>query len=144
MPFPEPIPGLVVRYAYLWRHEAARGRDEGSKARPCVVVLAVRAHGDDLIVTVAPITHRPPAAASRAVELPTASKRRLGLDAARSWIVTDDLNRFVWPGPDLRPIPGRPATFAYGLIPAALYEQVRLAVLDHAREGRARRTKRTE
>lgn len=92
----------------------------------------------------APITHRPPAPASRAVELPAATKRRLGLDDARSWIVTNDLNRFVWPGPDLRPIPGRPAAFAYGLIPAALYEQVLPAVLDHAREGRARRTDRAE
>ena len=144
MSFCEPCPGLVVRYAYLWRHEAARGREEGSKDRPCVVVLTVRARSDDLIVTVAPITHRPPRAASRAVELPVATRRRLGLDAARPWIVTDDLNRFVWPGPDLRPIPGRPASFAYGLIPAALYEQVRLAVLDHAREGRVRRIDRTE
>ena len=109
-----------------------------------MVVLTVRARSDDLIVTVAPITHRPPRAASRAVELPAATRRRLGLDAARSWIVTDDLNRFVWPGPDLRPIPGRPASFAYGLIPAALYEQVRLAVLDHAREGRVRRIDRME
>ena len=144
MPFPEPCPGLVLRYAYLWRREDARGSEEGSKDRPCVVVLAVRAHGHDLIVTVAPITHRSPAPAARAVELPAATKRRLGLDDARSWIVTDDLNRFVWPGPDLRPVPGRPASFAYGLIPAALYEQVRLAVLDHAREDRATRTDRTE
>ena len=144
MSLSEPRSGLVVRYAYLWRHEAARGREEAGKDRPCVVVLAVLARGDDLIVTVAPITHRPPRAASRAVELPVATRRRLGLDAARPWIVTDDLNRFVWPGPDLRPIPGRPASFAYGLIPAALYEQVRLAVLDHAREGRVRRIDRTE
>ncbi len=104
MPLPEPRPGLVVRYAYLWRSEAARGREDGSKDRPCVVVLAVHAQGRELVVTVAPITHSPPAAAARAVELPAATKRRLGLDGARSWIVTDDLNRFVWPGPDLRPV----------------------------------------
>ena len=108
-----------------------------------MVVLTVRARSDDLIVTVAPITHRPPRAASRAVELPVATRRRLGLDAARSWIVTDDLNR-AGEISGLRPIPGRPAGFAYGLIPAALYEQVRLAVLDHAREDRATRTDRTE
>jgi hypothetical protein len=134
----------VIRYASLWRDEAARGREEGSKDRPCAVVVAVRARGDELIVTVAPITHRPPAAAARAVELPAPTRRRLGLDDERSGIVTDDLNRFVWPGPDLRPVPGRPATFAYGLLPAALYEQVRRAVLAHAREGRARATRRTE
>lgn len=143
MTFPEPRPGLVVRYAYLWRSEAARGREDGSKDRPCVVVLAVRAQGRELVVTVAPITHSPPAAAARAVELPAATKRRLRLDAARSWIVTDDLSRFVWPGPDLRPVPSRTDTFAYGLLPAALYEQVRQAVLAHAREGRARVTGRT-
>jgi hypothetical protein len=121
LPFPEPRPGLVVRYAYLWRDEAVRGREEGRKDRPCVVVLAVRARGEELVVTVAPITHSPPSATARAVELPAPTKQRLGLDEARSWIFTDDLNRFVWPGPDLRPVPGRSDTFAYGLIPAALW-----------------------
>ena len=143
MPFAEPQLGLVVRYAYLWRDEAARGREEGGKDHPCVI-LTIRRRGDDLVVTVAPITHRPPTATDHAVELPTATKRRLGLDEQRSWIVTNDLNRFVWPGPDLRPLPSRPSTFAYGLIPAGLYELVRQSVLAHIGKARALVSKRTE
>lgn len=106
--------------------------------------MAVHRHSDELLVTVAPITHRPPAAGDRAVELPQATKRRLGLDEQRSWIVTNDLNRFVWPGPDLRPVAGKPGTFAYGLIPAALYELVRQSVLAHVAERSVQSVERTE
>jgi hypothetical protein len=31
---PEPVPGLVIRYSYLWQSEFVSGRDEGSKDRP--------------------------------------------------------------------------------------------------------------
>lgn len=134
MPLPEPRPGLVVRYAYLWRDEALRGREEGSKDRPCVVVLAVRDQGGNQVVTVAPVTHGPPAAQRLPVELPPGTKRRLGLDDSPSWIVTDDLNEFIWPGPDLLPVPRlRPTSFTYGLLPAALYATLRDHVLTHAR-----------
>ena len=121
---PEPRPGLVIRYAYLWRREAAQGRDEGSKDRPCVVVLAVthdERHGKT--VWVSPITHRRPDDPAAAVEIPTRTKRRLGLDSHQSWIIVSELNRFSWPGPDLRPVaPGR---WAYGLLPAGLFRVVR-------------------
>jgi hypothetical protein len=40
MPLPRPEPGLVLSYAYLWRHEDNRGLEEGLKARPCAVLLA--------------------------------------------------------------------------------------------------------
>jgi hypothetical protein len=33
----EPKPGLVICYSYLWSHEAAKGREEGVKDRPCVI-----------------------------------------------------------------------------------------------------------
>ena len=42
------------------------------------------------------------AGSSRAIV--AATKRRLGLDDARSWIMVTEGNRFAWPGPDLRPI----------------------------------------
>jgi hypothetical protein len=133
---PEPRPGLVIRYAYLWRDEASRGRDEGSKDRPCVVVLSVRNRGGDRVVTVAPITHATPRADGKAVEIPTLTKQRLGLDDLPSWIVTNDLNEFVWPGPDIRPIPRKPppGTFACGLIPAGLYNTVRQRIIEHIRQ----------
>ena len=38
---PDPSPGLVIRYAYLWKREADRRRTEGTKDRPGVVVLSV-------------------------------------------------------------------------------------------------------
>ncbi len=81
MPLPEPVPGLVISYAYLWRNQQEQGRDEGVKDRPCVVVLAVRQEEGERIVTVAPVTHAPPANSRDAIELPAPVKLRLGLDA---------------------------------------------------------------
>ncbi len=97
MTFPRPVPGLVIRYSYLWAAEYARGQEEGVKDRPCAIILATAEH----VVTVLPITHAPPADASMAVEIPPATKRRLGLDSERSWVVLSEANRFIWPGPDL-------------------------------------------
>jgi hypothetical protein len=34
-----PLPGQVIRYAYLWWSEARMGREDGNKDRPCGVVL---------------------------------------------------------------------------------------------------------
>ena len=41
MSWPEPRPGLVIRFSYLWKPEADAGRVEGVKDRPCAIVLAV-------------------------------------------------------------------------------------------------------
>ena len=124
----KPAPGQVIRYSYLWKDEHLRGREEGSKDRPCVVVIAVELAADDLyLATVLPVTHTPPADPSVAVELPHATKMRLGLDDNASWIVLSEANRFRWPGPDLRPIPDRPGSMIYGALPHALIRRVRLA-----------------
>ena len=136
MSLPEPKPGLVIRYSYLWRDEALRGREEGAKDRPCVVILAVVNDGGRTIVTVAPITHSPPRHPESAVEIPGATKTRLGLDGDRSWVVVADLNRFVWPGVDLRPTRRGATTYAYGALPYALYEKIRTSVLALARDRR--------
>jgi hypothetical protein len=139
---PPPRPGLVVSYAYLWRDQAMAGLEEGRKDRPCVVILAARAEGGRTIVTVAPVTHRAPARPELGVEIPPTTKRRLGLDEARSWIIAHDLNRFEWPGVDLRPVSRGAARFDYGELPAALYRQLRDRVLMLAREGRTSTTSR--
>lgn len=126
MPLPTPEPGLVVRYSFLWREQAARGRDEGEKDRPCAVVVTTSNDQGDTVVIVLPITHAPPRDPSLAVEIPAATKTRLGLDDDRSWIVVTDANRFIWPGPDLRPrTPGDMSSVAYGLLPAKLFNEVR-------------------
>jgi len=91
---------------------------------------------------VAPITHREPDL-GRGVEIPAPVKRHLGLDAERIWVVTTELNRFTWPGPDIRLVPDGD-TPLYGTIPAKLFEQLRQAISDHADTHRVRIPKRTE
>lgn len=118
---PEPFPGLLISYAYLWRREFEAGREEGVKDRPCAVVLAKKTEGIETIVTVAPVTHTEPEVPDMAVEIPFTVKEYLKLDSERSWIVCSEVNRFVWPGPDLRRIPGRDdGSWSYGVLPPKL------------------------
>ncbi len=145
MSWPPPRAGLVIRYSYLWHSEAAAGREEGVKDRPCAIVLAVENEGGDTVVYVLPVTHSPPTAPDDAVELPQATKVRLGLDSEASWIVVNEVNSFVWPGPDLRPLPGNPpASSAYGMLPGAVFTVVRMRFMNRLRDRRAGMVKRTE
>jgi hypothetical protein len=106
MALPEPQPGLVISYSFLWSHEHRSGIEEGRKDRPCVIVLSVAVgESGETLVRVAPITHGVPENPALSVELPSAVKRNLGLDTERSWVILDEYNEFVWPGFDLRPIP---------------------------------------
>jgi hypothetical protein len=144
-PIPPPVPGQVIRYSYLWADESERGVEEGRKDRPSLVLaLAVSAAGGVTQVLVLAITHAAPRAPGDAMPLPDAVKRRLGLDDAPSWIVVSEANAFVWPGPDLRPVPGRtPRTHVYGSIPRELLAEVARAYLARARAGGTRRVPRT-
>lgn len=145
MSLPKPHPGLVVRYSYLWHAEHEAGREEGAKDRPCAVVLTVAEDDGRERVTVLPVTHTEPKTKELAVEIPAVVKERLGLDAERSWIVIDEANRFVWPGPDLRHRPGGDqSTIAYGVLPPRLFEAVKAKFLTAAKARRARVVKRTE
>ncbi len=125
MAFPEPVVGLVLRYSYLWQAEFRREQEEGVKDRPCAVVLVVTDDQGSKVVTVLPVTHTPPSDPALSVEIPHATKQRLGLDDDRSWVVLTEANRFLWPGPDLRmQEPGDPASIAYGLLPRALSREI--------------------
>ena len=126
MAFPEPVPGLVIRYSYLWWREYERGQEEGVKDRPCAVIMVVADDQGNKVVTVLPVTHTPPSGIALAVEIPYATKQRLGLDAEQSWVVLTEANRFVWPGPDLRikEPGGDPESMAYGLLPRALFKRI--------------------
>jgi hypothetical protein len=76
---------------------------------------------------------------------PDATKRRLGLDDARCWVVLTKANRFVWLGPDLVPsTPGDSSSVAYGLLPYALFENIRLAFIDALKARVTRTVPRTE
>ena len=130
----EPAVGLVIRHSYLWSHEKASGRIEGGKDRPCVVVINYEPVGGlpgRYVVDVAPITHAVPNA-DDGVEIPSAVKTRMGLDQDASWIVTTEVNRFVWSGPDLRPAhdsgSSKPA-WHYGFLAHDVFQKVKAAVL---------------
>ena len=145
MPLPTPIPGLVLRYSYLWHREHLDGREEGRKDRPCAIVAAIRtdANGETRVL-VLPITHVPPDSDGLAIEIPSKVKQRLQLDDARSWIVLGEWNEFVWPGPDLRPLPGAgDLSVAYGVLPPALFATIRDRFLDLVRHRTARPVRRT-
>ena len=103
-----------------------RGIEEGSKDRPCSVILVTTDENENKAVTVLPITHAPPNDPTLAIEIPAATKRRLGLDDDRSWIVVTEANRFIWPGSDLRPKKsGDAASVSYGVLPEALFKEMK-------------------
>jgi hypothetical protein len=142
---PEPVPGLVIRYSYLWRREQLAGREEGQKDRPCAIVAAIRMEAGLKRVLVLPVTHSEPSTETVAVEIPAVVKARLGLDELRSWIVISEYNEFVWPGPDLRRAPDSDdSSVAYGVLPTGLFAAIRQALLALVAAGRVSSVPRTE
>jgi hypothetical protein len=143
MTIPDPRPGLVIRYAFLWSHERDAGAIEGSKDRPCAIVVAMprdeKGHVDTIV---APITHRQPDDIDASLEIPAAVCRSLDLDDGRHWIRFDELNRFLWPGYDLRPRPN--GSYDYGMLPQGLFEQLRQGILTRQRSRKGRITTRIE
>ena len=138
-----PEPADVISYSYLWAREAAAGEESGRKDRPVVVVVATLARGDGTLLFVAPVTHTAPGHDTDAIEIPLNVKKQLGLDSQRSWIVLTELNRFLWPGPDVRLAPGNEDPF-YDALPDWLFLRVKDRILAHAGASRLRVTKRTE
>ena len=136
----------MIRYAYLWADENARGREEGEKDRPALVLSLTNREADghtELLVLA--VTHTPSADPDDAVPFPAEIKRRIGLDDLPSWIVTTEANAFVWPGPDIRPIPGRtPTTVLYGRVSDGLLRQVARSFLANRNRQRSRRVRRSE
>ena len=141
MSLPDPVPGLVLHYSYLWQAEFTRGLGEGTKNRPCVIVLTITQEQGVRIINVVPISHVKPSEEGVAVEIPAETKYRLGLDEDRSWIYFNEANRFVWPGFDLRPVPGT-SRYDYGIVPPGLYRQIRDRFLAMARSRKLRITSR--
>ena len=126
MALPDPHPGLVISYSYLWAREHRTGQEEGLKERPCAIVVARHVVGDRTLVTVVPLTHAPPRDPHAAIEIPPQIKAHLGLDDQPSWIVVSEVNGFIWPGPDLRRVAGSdPPRFDYGVLPPGFFRKVR-------------------
>lgn len=139
---PEPVPGLVIRYDFLWSHEHERGQSEGVKDRPCVIVAAIVRNADGKTeVLLVPVTHTPPSAPGAAVAVPARVGAHLGLDDRQSYIVTSEANSVSWDDPGI--VPARPGeTWAYGRLPKALYEQIRSAMLGQVRQHKLKTAKR--
>lgn len=139
MSLPVPKPGLVIRYSFLWSSQYAEGLTEGVKDRPCAIVVAAgRDANGDIQTIVAPITHLPPDDPGASIEISAATCKSLGLDSGRHWLRLDELNRFVWPGYDLRAIPGKSGRYDYGMLPPDLFHRLRDGILarQKARMGR--------
>jgi hypothetical protein len=141
-----PLVGSVLRYAYLWADQQRRGAEEASKDRPVLVLaLAVKDESGETEILVLAVTHSPPNHPDHAVLFPAVMKRAIGLDDEQSWIVTTEANAFIWPGPDLRPIPERqPPTAVYGTVPAALMKRVAISYLANRKRQSTRMVVRTE
>lgn len=134
----QPKVGQVIRYDFLWHNDAEKGAESG-KDRPCSIIVARQdAFDHSHLVLVCPITHSPPDDPSKAVELPPAVSKHLGLDQERSWIKTDQVNQFRWDRRYL-PIGVQPVEkgrWIYGDMPSQLsrqaHDQVRAAA--HAKQ----------
>ncbi|MBX9826428.1 MAG: hypothetical protein K2Y27_15745 [Xanthobacteraceae bacterium] len=134
-----------MRYSYLWEREARQGREEGVKDRPCAIVLVLLREGEHPVVRVLPVTHAPPKEPDDALEIPQATKQRLGLDAERSWVMLTEANDFIWPGPDLRPaVNGDLSSVVYGMLPPGFMRVLRERLLQRWRDKRMSVTQRTE
>lgn len=109
-----------------------RGQEEGLKARPCLVVYTKENEYNETEVYICPITHTPPYDPSTALEIPLVTKQRLKLDDERSWIITNEVNRFVWKGFDVRKT--EHGTPFYGYLPAGLTKTAMNKVIAYNRQ----------
>jgi hypothetical protein len=128
---PDPRPGLVIRYDYLWTREARAGRMQG-KDRPACLVAAMDSAANPRYVVILPITHSPPDDNTVGIEIPAKVRQALDLDDAPSWVIVSEHNVDEWPNGGLAPIPGRPGVFSYGFIPPGLFAIVKARFLELA------------
>lgn len=135
MALPEPKPGLVIRYDYLWSREAAIGRDQG-KDRPSCLVAASDSTTMPRFVVILPITHTAPAGDTIGIEIPSRVRQTIGLNDTTSWVIVSEHNVDEWPNGSLTTIPGRPGTFSYGFVPPGLFAQIKARFLELSEQGR--------
>jgi hypothetical protein len=129
VPLPEPRPGLVIRYDYLWTREAAAGRVQG-KERPACLVAASDSSISPRFIVILPITHTRPNKNTVGIEIPAKVRAALGLDDTKSWVIVSEHNVDEWPNAGPAPIPGRAQEFAYGFIPPGLFAHVKAKFLE--------------
>ncbi|MDO1582254.1 hypothetical protein [Rhizobium oryzicola] len=141
MNYPDPVTGLVIRYNYLWDKEKRAGYVEGSKDRPCAIVMHALRDGATIVV---PITHSPPDPGEEdlSIEIPLSIGASLGLDDAGSWVRVSEVNRFFWPGIHLRPLPQDPGRVHYGMIPREFFLEIQDRLFAAMQKTRVPKTER--
>ena len=133
---PDPVPGLIFRYGYLWLEEFRKQRTDPAKDRPaCIAMQVVGSQNPNLPVAgsaalapgdviIFPITIQPPRFGDIAIELSADEKRLCRLDpASPSWLIVSEFNADSWPNPDLSLIPGT-NEIAYGLASPGLMKRI--------------------
>jgi len=133
MATPEPSPGLVVRYDYVWSREAAVGRTQG-KDRPACLVAGSDSTATPRFVVLLPITHSPPRGDTVAIEIPAKVRQSIGLDDERCWMVVSEFNVDEWPNAGL--------SFAYGSVPPGLFAVIKERFLELARTKKSKEVRR--
>ncbi len=143
----DPPVGHLIAYEYLW-HSKEHIREDGEKVYPTAIILAKQDAGPTSIAYAVGISHKPPLAHERALEVPRKLKRWLGLDEEPAWVYTDQVNIFAWPGPDLRPgdwlssLPSARDTCVIGALPTNWFDTVLAHVVESYTLKKVR-TKRT-
>ena len=141
MNYPEPVPGLVIRFDYLWDADSQKGLSTSSKERPCAIVLYTKKSNRTLVV---PISHAYPEPGEEAfsLEIPAEICAEIGLDQDRNWVRVSEVNEFEWPSPEIRPRPDDPSRVDYGMIPEDFFMEIRKRLAAAVAEHRLRRAKR--
>lgn len=111
-----PKVGHVLRYVYLFTHEASAGRDEGIKERFVIVAGVTGARYRVVAVT----TKGEGRAGIIALPPPVAAAAGLAPDSA---VVVSEYNAFTWPGFDIRPLLDRPG-YIVGRLPPGFTNKI--------------------
>lgn len=127
MGIPNPHVGLVINYEYLWKAEDKNGAEEGKKSRPSCIVASIKDEDDgDTIVLVLPITHSPQNQ-NEALKIPPDVKKIISLDDKDQWIVCSEINKFIWPSCDIKPVSSRkPEEYCYGTITTGFLQAIKI------------------
>jgi hypothetical protein len=146
---PDPVPGLIFRYGYLWLSELRSGRIDPSKERPaCLLVRILEGERYDLRlegglvaavgdVVILPITTRPPEPTQAAMEMTVDEKQACGLDkSVRSWVILSEFNVDTWPHPDISLVVAT-GKLSYGIAPSGLLKRFRRAFAEASLKQRA-------
>lgn len=134
MNLPDPTPGLVIRFDYIWH------KDHLNKERPCAIVLASRETG---IVTVVPITHSYPdiGEEDQSLQIPEDVCKAMGLDEDINYIRLSEVNRFEWPSDRIKPRPDNPSRCDYGNVPKDFFLEIKKRLAAAIRAGRVSTSK---